>query len=396
MTYEQWRVSYQNPEQAARAAFAMASEHFNVRAELTAELLDKDAAIDTARATLQLADEPDFDNPDPDDLPNLNQAISEALSTLDGAMRPRASHAPESPRNGLDHDYARKKLAILLRDVGNFNGDEFWREMSRIAGGATSRDHAEALEKQLAVANERAEGWHQAMLQTLGTEGEQDTVVKVVALIKQHKGHKQAEKAWEQTMMRLLGADGVKDAEREITTLQNRVSIVGRNMSRVVELVKAQQEWIDAVPEKTQLPAMPGFDRDWADDVLNSASETPEPLTDHPDFSRHQQGQDRFIAQLRDANRQRQAQIEQLTAQLLAARNAHYDAYWNNDDRVAAMEAALDCPPLLSLLASRDQESFRKGFWHGFERARMHPDEHNILSEWEAVKHLRGFTQEDA
>ena len=34
-------------------------------------------------------------------------------------------------------------------------------------------------------------------------------------------------------------------------------------------------EWIDAVPQETVLPAMPGFDRDWANGVLAKASRSP-------------------------------------------------------------------------------------------------------------------------
>lgn len=37
----------------------------------------------------------------------------------------------------------------------------------------------------------------------------------------------------------------------------------------LVEVLQAALEWIDAVPKDTQLPAMPGFDRDWADEVLD-------------------------------------------------------------------------------------------------------------------------------
>lgn len=48
----------------------------------------------------------------------------------------------------MDHDYARRKLTLLMRDLSNYSAGEFWREMSRIAGGATGRDHAEELERQ--------------------------------------------------------------------------------------------------------------------------------------------------------------------------------------------------------------------------------------------------------
>jgi len=45
----------------------------------------------------------------------------------------------------MDHNYARGKLTLLLRDLSNYNGGEFWREMSRIASGATASIHAEGL-----------------------------------------------------------------------------------------------------------------------------------------------------------------------------------------------------------------------------------------------------------
>jgi hypothetical protein len=45
----------------------------------------------------------------------------------------------------IDHHYAREKLTLLLRDLDSYNGDEFWRQMSRIAHGATDHPSAEAL-----------------------------------------------------------------------------------------------------------------------------------------------------------------------------------------------------------------------------------------------------------
>lgn len=40
----------------------------------------------------------------------------------------------------------------------------------------------------------------------------------------------------------------------------------------LLRLATVQRDWIDAVPQDTPLPAMPGFDRDWADDVLSTAT----------------------------------------------------------------------------------------------------------------------------
>lgn len=45
----------------------------------------------------------------------------------------------------MKHDYAREKLMLLLRDLDRYNGDEFWREMSRISHGATDHPSAENL-----------------------------------------------------------------------------------------------------------------------------------------------------------------------------------------------------------------------------------------------------------
>ncbi|AXN57833.1 hypothetical protein [Acinetobacter phage ABPH49] len=39
----------------------------------------------------------------------------------------------------------------------------------------------------------------------------------------------------------------------------------------MVEALEAALEWIDAVPQDTPLPTMPGFDRDWVNAVLNKA-----------------------------------------------------------------------------------------------------------------------------
>lgn len=45
----------------------------------------------------------------------------------------------------MDHSYARMKLTTLLRDLDRYSGEEFWREMSRIAAGSTGASHAEGL-----------------------------------------------------------------------------------------------------------------------------------------------------------------------------------------------------------------------------------------------------------
>ena len=38
----------------------------------------------------------------------------------------------------------------------------------------------------------------------------------------------------------------------------------------LVDALRATLEWIDAVPQDTVLPAMPGFDRDWVDGLVQT------------------------------------------------------------------------------------------------------------------------------
>lgn len=45
----------------------------------------------------------------------------------------------------MDHSYARAKLTTLLHDLDYYTGEEFWRQMSRIAAGSTGASHAEGL-----------------------------------------------------------------------------------------------------------------------------------------------------------------------------------------------------------------------------------------------------------
>lgn len=43
--------------------------------------------------------------------------------------------------------------------------------------------------------------------------------------------------------------------------------------SDIVQVAEAALEYIDALPEDLQLPVMPGFDRDWANDVIETAGQ---------------------------------------------------------------------------------------------------------------------------
>lgn len=42
-----------------------------------------------------------------------------------------------------------------------------------------------------------------------------------------------------------------------------------RKVAPLVEALEAALEWIDAVPDNTSLPAMPGVDRDWVNNTLD-------------------------------------------------------------------------------------------------------------------------------
>ena len=45
------------------------------------------------------------------------------------------------------------------------------------------------------------------------------------------------------------------------------------HISDLLEIVDAAFEWIDAIPQDADLPAMPGFDRDWAEEVKREAKD---------------------------------------------------------------------------------------------------------------------------
>ena len=53
----------------------------------------------------------------------------------------------------------------------------------------------------------------------------------------------------------------------EINSLLNNLKLKNDNLK---EVAIAMREWIDAVPADIVLPTMPGFDRDWADEIIDS------------------------------------------------------------------------------------------------------------------------------
>lgn len=74
----------------------------------------------------------------------------------------------------FDRNYARRKLELVLRDLRDYTADEFWREISRIASGATGlpsaeqlKEHTKELEAELAAA--RA-GWQEAIAKMASQE----------------------------------------------------------------------------------------------------------------------------------------------------------------------------------------------------------------------------------
>ena len=74
-------------------------------------------------------------------------------------------------------------------------------------------------------------------------------------------------------------------------TLNERALWVRREMllieklNSLREVVEAMHEWIDAVPNDAVLPAMPGFDRDWADDIINQSRSKLESLQEQPQIA---------------------------------------------------------------------------------------------------------------
>lgn len=77
-------------------------------------------------------------------------------------------------RSKFDRNYARRKLELVLRDLSDYTAAEFWREISRIASGATGlpsaeqlQAHAKELEAELAAA--RA-GWQETIAKMASQE----------------------------------------------------------------------------------------------------------------------------------------------------------------------------------------------------------------------------------
>lgn len=57
-----------------------------------------------------------------------------------------------------------------------------------------------------------------------------------------------------------------------LNDLQQRLAASEAKITELKEALSAALDWIDAVPDDTVLPAMPGFDRDWVDYLLKEDS----------------------------------------------------------------------------------------------------------------------------
>jgi hypothetical protein len=59
-----------------------------------------------------------------------------------------------------------------------------------------------------------------------------------------------------------------KYATRE-DLLSDAATYFEKRATELEEVARAMRDWIDAVPKETVLPSMPGFDRDWADGIID-------------------------------------------------------------------------------------------------------------------------------
>jgi hypothetical protein len=59
--------------------------------------------------------------------------------------------------------------------------------------------------------------------------------------------------------------------EESINAMATQVKVKTQPPKDLLSVTLAMREWIDAVPSDTVLPTMPGFDRDWADSVIDKA-----------------------------------------------------------------------------------------------------------------------------
>ena len=61
------------------------------------------------------------------------------------------------------------------------------------------------------------------------------------------------------------------ESKAEITELTRQRDEYKQQNADLIRITLMMRDWIDAVPQDTELPAMPGFDRDWANSIIDAA-----------------------------------------------------------------------------------------------------------------------------
>lgn len=61
--------------------------------------------------------------------------------------------------------------------------------------------------------------------------------------------------------------------DTDYTAIRNYARELEQRNRELVEALKCALKWIDSVPKETQLPVMPGFDRDYFNDLLSKHSQ---------------------------------------------------------------------------------------------------------------------------
>ncbi|GAB2798860.1 hypothetical protein GCM10027040_27200 [Halomonas shantousis] len=171
----------------------------------------------------------------------------------------------------VDRDYATDKLELLLRDIGMYTAEEFWRQMSRIAAGATGMPHAEELRQDCDMHRDAEMAWEKAMMQAIGEDGIRSAVEAIEQLRNEREAlaaHVEAcqpvVRAYADACFFDVGKEGLKEDAKRLARHQPEASLarliaekqaealnhVIDNMPRRVP-VEAQLDWL--VGEKWKL-----------------------------------------------------------------------------------------------------------------------------------------------
>lgn len=152
----------------------------------------------------------------------------------------------------MDHDYARRKLTTLLRDVNNYTTDEFWRQMSRIAAGATGQEHAEDLKAErdaLAYQSKNREG---LVRRAIEKEEQYDALAA-------HQADLVRELAACQSVLHSLAHAGevtpeYADEAKKVIKRTTATSLARRDSRVAAEAMREIAEWMDPDSEKFSGP----------------------------------------------------------------------------------------------------------------------------------------------